>query len=190
MGPGTRRVLTGDQSWGSARSVCDAWFRAHNAPHPLVIESTKGQGAHPKRHCVPANTSDRSQLRRPSQHPIQLARQPLGFDVVSQKLETAAAQSGVCAEHRLLHRLRHPASTRCGAAIAPSAAAPRAEREARRETVATVRRAKASKLVPFMAICWDREARNDDQDRPECRRHPSAYVWDLQPARCHPFDRR
>jgi len=133
------------------------------------------------RHATAWPTSVCSQFRRLKQHPMHLVIQRSGFEELKQRFEAAAAQSGLCAWHRLLHFLPHPALTPAGEAIAPSAAAPRAERDARRETVATARRANASKLVPFIKISRDREARNDDQGRRECRRHPSAHVPGVQP---------
>jgi hypothetical protein len=135
------------------------------------------------RHATAWPTSACSQFRRSKQHAMHLVVQRSGFEELKQRLEAAAAQVGLCAWHRLLHFLPQfdPASTRSGEAIAPSAAAPRTERDARRETVAAARRANASKLEPFIKISRDREARIHDQDRRECRRHPSAHVPSVQP---------
>jgi hypothetical protein len=135
------------------------------------------------RHPTAWPTSVCSQFRRLKQHPMHLAIQRSGFEELKQRFEAAAAQSGLCAWHRLLHFLPQldPASTRPGKAIAPRAAAPRAERDARRETVATARRASASKLEPFIQLSRDHEARIDDQDRREYRRHPSVHVPSVQP---------
>jgi hypothetical protein len=150
---------------------------------PIAAESRKGQWAQSKRHVVAWPTSVWSQLRREKQQLIHLLRQVW---LPWQRLETAAAQYGSCAEHRLLHFLPQffPASTRPGEAIAPTAAAPRAKRDARRETVATARRANASKRVPFIDFSWGREARNDDQRRQWRRRHPIAHGSHVQSARC------
>jgi hypothetical protein len=100
-------------------------------------------------------------LRKLKQHWLHRPLHWLGF--VGWALHTSAtatAQKPFCFPQRPAHFFEHRgfASTWDGKAVAPSAAAPRADNDARRETVATAHRAIPANLASFIACSLPHDA--------------------------------